>query len=81
MAERLRVEDSDDSIGACTHESVVPSVDGAPKSSADLDVHPLAQLPLLGEHVEMAVSSQSIGKRVGTRDSHKDLAFNFGEVG
>ena len=80
VLQALCVEHSNDAIGTGAVEQVFARVDGATKGTAHLDVHPLAQLTLFVEDIEVASRGQSVDQIVVACHGHKDSLLDLAQV-
>ena len=80
MLQTLGIKHAYNSISTSAIQSIIDRVDGTPEGSCDFDVHPLGELSLLGENVEMAIWGQGVDKRVLAGNSNKHLKLHLYKI-
>ena len=80
VLQSLWVEHANYAIGASAVQGIAGGVNSAAKRPNYLDVHPLAELALFSEDVEVAIGGQGVGKRVLASYAYEDLRLHLVKV-
>ena len=80
VLECFGVENANNSISTPTIKQIFGGVDGAIKRPGHLNVHPLTQLALLVENVEVAARGQGVYQVVVAGHADKYLLLNFAQI-